>query len=69
VKAAQENDQTAPAAGATHSQVKPRPRLFAALCVLFVIWIGVLVTLYVLTVYPRRHSALPPAPQPAGQTP
>jgi len=35
--------------------VKPRPRLFAVLCILFAAWIGVLVWLYVRTVYPVRH--------------
>jgi hypothetical protein len=37
--------------------LKPRPRLFAALMILFVVWLGVLFTLYFKTVYPLRHSA------------
>lgn len=54
--------------------LKRRPRLFAALMVLFLIWLGVLLTLYFRTVYPMRYpstdattrpgaSALPSAPR------
>ncbi|HUB27280.1 MAG TPA: hypothetical protein VL992_17785 [Tepidisphaeraceae bacterium] len=35
--------------------VKPHPRLFVALCVIFALWMAVLVALYVLTVWPVRH--------------
>jgi hypothetical protein len=34
---------------------RPRPVLFKVLCVVFAIWIGVLLFLYFATVYPRRH--------------
>ena len=34
--------------------LKPRPRLFVALCLAFALWIAVLITLYVTTVYPHR---------------
>jgi hypothetical protein len=37
-----------------------RPRLFAVLCVVYVIWMGVLILLYVTTVYPRRHPSAQP---------
>jgi hypothetical protein len=54
--------------------LKPHPRLFAALTIAFVLWLGVLFTLYFKTVYPLRHSttdattrpgasALPSAPR------
>jgi len=36
--------------------VKPRPILFRVLLVAFVIWIALLVTLYVKSVYPLRHG-------------
>ena len=35
--------------------VKPRPSLFALFCVVFAIWIGVLVWIYATLVYPVRH--------------
>jgi hypothetical protein len=38
--------------------IKPRPFLFAFLCVVFALWIGLLLLLYFKSVYPRRH---PPA--------
>ena len=58
----------------TCAPLKPHPRLFAALTVAFVVWLGVLFTLYFKTVYPLRHSttdattrpgasALPSAPR------
>lgn len=53
--------------------LKPHPKLFAAIMVIFAIWLGVLLTLYFKTVYPERHpsatatrpgaSALPSAPR------
>ncbi|MDB5323690.1 MAG: hypothetical protein JWN40_5321 [Phycisphaerales bacterium] len=55
--------------------LKRRPRLFAVLLVSFIIWLGVLLTLYFRTVYPMRYpstdatatrpgaSALPSAPR------
>jgi len=58
----------------TCAPLKPHPRLFAALTIAFVVWLGVLFTLYFKTVYPLRHSttdattrpgasALPSAPR------
>jgi hypothetical protein len=52
----------------------PRPRLFAILLIGFVIWLGLLLSLYFRTVYPMRYpstdattrpgaSALPSAPR------
>jgi hypothetical protein len=46
-----------------------RPRLFATLCWIFVIWIAALLALYFLTVYPRRHSAHPALLTPATSLP
>ena len=54
--------------------LRPRPKLFAALLVVFAIWLVVLLTLYFRTVYPLRYpsattttrpgaSALPSAPR------
>lgn len=37
------------------SPLRPRPRLFAILCVIFALWIAALLILYFITVYPRRH--------------
>lgn len=34
--------------------LKPRPKLFVALCMMFALWIAVLITLYFTTVYPHR---------------
>jgi hypothetical protein len=34
-----------------------RPRLFAILLISFVIWLGVLLTLYFKTVYPMRYPS------------
>ena len=34
-----------------------RPRLFAILLIAFVIWLGVLLTLYFKTVYPMRYPS------------
>jgi hypothetical protein len=36
--------------------LKRHPKLFAALTVAFAVWLGVLLTLYMKTVYPMRHS-------------
>jgi hypothetical protein len=44
--------------------LKPRKKLFAALLVLLALWVGLLVVMYVTTVYPIRHGekgALSPA--------
>jgi hypothetical protein len=47
-----------------HPQLKPHPRLFKALCLIFALWMAVLLALYFLTVYPLRHptgnGAAPP---------
>ena len=56
-------DYARPGAGAERDTVeykpplKPHPRLFAALCIVFAAWVAVLLTLYFKTVYPLRHSA------------
>jgi hypothetical protein len=42
---------------ATCQPIKPRPRLFAVLLITFVIWLGVLLTLYFKTVYPMRYPS------------
>jgi hypothetical protein len=36
---------------------QPRPRLFATLCWIFAVWIALLLAIYFLTVYPRRHGS------------
>ena len=54
--------------------LKPVPKLFTALLIGFAIWLALLLTLYIRTVYPLRHapstaatrpgaSALPSAPR------
>jgi len=34
--------------------LRPRPRLFAALCVIYALWVAALLVMYFLTVYPAR---------------
>lgn len=36
--------------------LSPRPRLFVAMMLGFVVWVGVLLGLYFKTVYPMRHA-------------
>ena len=36
-------------------QLKPHPGLFLVLCVVFAVWMVLLLVLYFWTVYPRRH--------------
>lgn len=40
--------------------LKPRPKLFWILLVVFVIWLGALLTLYFTKVYPMRYPASAP---------
>jgi hypothetical protein len=59
----------------TRQPLVPRPQLFAILLIGFVIWLGLLLSLYFRTVYPMRYpstdatatrpgaSALPSAPR------
>ena len=39
--------------------LRPRKRLFAALCGVFVLWLGFLLFLYFTTVYPNRPQSSP----------
>ncbi len=41
--------------------LKQRPKLFVLLFVIFALWLGALLTLYFVTVYPSRHRGLPAA--------
>ena len=43
--------------GPAAEPLRRRPGLFAALLVFFVLWIGVLLALYLRTVYPMRYPA------------
>jgi hypothetical protein len=36
-------------------RLKPRPRLFKILCVVYALWIVALLVMYFWTVYPLRH--------------
>ena len=49
-------------AGTHVVRLKPRPRLFATLCICFALWIGALLWLYFKTVYPQRHGINPTPP-------
>jgi hypothetical protein len=41
---------------------QPRPKLFAAMLLLFAAWVGFMIWMYVKTVYPeRQHKASPPS--------
>lgn len=46
-----------PRGAPTSSQLRPRPRLFVILCVIFAAWMLALIVLYFTTVYSRRHPA------------
>ena len=43
--------------------LKPRPGLFYAMLGLFGVWVGILLTLYFVTVYPNRHHRVEPLEQ------
>jgi len=38
-----------------HPRLTPHPRLFKFLCLLFALWMLVLLAMYFWTVYPLRH--------------
>ena len=46
-----------PAKGTEPEPLTPRLKLFILLCVLFALWVGLLIFLYAATVYPMRHPA------------
>jgi hypothetical protein len=50
----------APAGIAFKRPFKPRPGLFYAMLGLLGIWVGILLTLYFVTVYPNRHRHTEP---------
>ena len=60
-KARLEDAPTQPAAAAPKAfpvrPFTPRPMLFMGLLLLFVIWVGLLLTMYFRTVYPERHQS------------
>ena len=39
----------------SQKSLRPRPRLFVALCAIFAMWMAALLILYFISVYPRRH--------------
>jgi hypothetical protein len=41
--------------GGGQKPLRPRPRLFVTLCVIFALWMAGLIILYFISVYPRRH--------------
>jgi hypothetical protein len=43
--------------------MKRRKGLFLALMSVFVVWVGVMLGMYVMTVRPQRHFEPPPSPQ------
>lgn len=45
--------------------LQPRKKLFVGLCIVFGVWVAILITLYATTVYPHRHATTRPATQPA----
>jgi hypothetical protein len=45
----------------TPTPLTPRPKLFAALLLIFAAWVAFMVWMYVATVYPARHKASPAA--------
>jgi hypothetical protein len=69
--AAQPQTKAAPAVASTPAPtepacqpIAPRPKLFRLLMVGFVVWVGVLLGLYLKTVYPMRHAGTSPATMP-----
>jgi hypothetical protein len=44
--------------------LRPHPKLFIVLCVLFALWLLVLLILFFTTVYPFRHSLTTTQPLP-----
>ena len=49
-----------PAAAPGVPPLKPRPKLFVALLVVFAAWLGVLLWMYATTVYPQRPATVTP---------
>ncbi len=41
--------------------LKPHPKLLMILSIIFVLWVGTLLTLYFTTVYPYRHQRTLPS--------
>jgi len=39
-----------------NTTLKPRPKLVVVLSIIFVLWVGTLLTLYFTTIYPYRHQ-------------
>ena len=66
-------DAAVPTGEAACQPLQRHPRLFAVLLITFIVWLGVLLTLYFKTVYPMRYpsatatrpgaSGLPSAPR------
>lgn len=51
-----------PSAPSTYtSALKPHPKLVIILSVIFVLWVGTLLTLYFTTIYPYRHQRTLPS--------
>ncbi len=48
--------------------LEPKKRLFVWSCVVFGVWVGFLIFLYVTTVYPQRHGRHAVNPEPATTT-
>lgn len=44
--------------------LEPRKKLFTVLCVVFGVWVAMLITLYATTVYPQRHGKATPTTKP-----
>ena len=53
----------ATAADSQSAPLKPHPKLLFALCIVFAVWVGGLVVMYVTTVYPHRHDTGRNAPE------
>jgi len=55
-KSPRKNAQSAadPAPPRPPAPLRPRPRLFVALCVIYALWVAALLVMYFLTVYPAR---------------
>jgi len=41
--------------------LKPHPKLLLTLTIIFVLWVGTLLTLYFTTIYPFRHQRTLPS--------
>ena len=60
-KAKEKASAEAEVAAPTVAPLRPHRKLFFALLLVFLVWVGVLLAMYFKTVYPQRHGDQPSA--------